>query len=455
MTSETARASRRLPPQLVVALVATLPGTYLGAAVYLGLPHPELAPPLAALIYGIAIVGAATTLSWAAESAQVDISAGLALAVLALLAVLPEYAVDFVFSWQAGQIYGEQGSCPPAPGGSTPCALALANMTGANRVLVGVGWPLVVAVASFAVWHSRRNGGSDSASTHTGCVQMPRALSAEVVFLGIATLYSLTLPLRRTLTLVDAAVLVAIFCAYAWRLSKAPAEEPDLEGTSKWIGDMRKTPRRATYITLFVFAALVILACAEHFADGLVQTGEQLGVDPFILVQWVAPLASEAPELIVACLFAWRLKAADSLAALLSSKVNQWTLLVGTIPIVFAISAGTSDGLPIDAQQRIELLLTAAQSLFAVSILVTLALTTRGATALFVLFAVQFFGSLLLDAGADRILNLTLSGVYIALAVVELVRHRRKLVRTVRDGLVTPFEDLEKADEQLTAGDRS
>jgi cation:H+ antiporter len=444
---------RRFPPQLAVALVAALPGTYLGAAFYLGLPHPDLAPPLAALVYGIAIVGAATTLSWAAESAQVDISAGLALAVLALLAVLPEYAVDFVFSWQAGQIYADQGTCPPSPDGSTPCALALANMTGANRVLVGVGWPLVVGVATFAVWHSRRKGGHDSATTHTGRVQMPRVLSADVVFLGIATLYSLTLPLRHTLTLVDAAVLVAIFCGYAWRLSKAPAEEPDLEGTSKWIGDMPTTPRRVTYTALFVLAALVILACAEHFAEGLVQTGEELGVDPFILVQWVAPLASEAPELIVACLFAWRLKAADSLGTLLSSKVNQWTLLVGTIPIVFAISAGTSDGLPLDAQQRVELLLTAAQSLFAVSILITLALTTRGAAALFVLFAVQFFASLLLDAEADRILNLALSGVYVALAVVELVRHRHVLARTVRDGLVTPFHELEVADEELISDD--
>ena len=148
---------------------------------------------------------------------------------------------------------------------------------------------------------------------------------------------------------------------------------------------------------------MVILACAEHFAEGLVQTGEALGVDPFILVQWVAPLASEAPELIVACLFAWRLKASDSLGTLLSSKVNQWTLLVGTIPIVFAISAGTFDGLPLDTQQRIELLLTAAQSLFAVSLLVTLALTTRGAAALFVLFAVQFFGSLLLSTETDHV----------------------------------------------------
>jgi cation:H+ antiporter len=449
MTSHDDGASRRFPVQLPIALLMALPGAYLGAATYLGLPHPELAPPLAALVYGIAIVGAAFALSWAAEAAQVDISAGLALAVLALLAVLPEYAVDFVFSWQAGQIYGAEGSCPPGEGGSTPCALALANMTGANRVLVGVGWPLVVGVATLAVWNSRRKGGSDSASTHQGCVQMPRVLSAEVVFLGIATLYSLTLPLRHTLTLVDAAVLVAIFAAYAWRLSKAPAEEPDLQGVSAWVGGMATTPRRVTFSALFVLAALVILACAEHFAEGLVQTGEELGVDPFILVQWVAPLASEAPELIVACLFAWRLKASDSLGTLLSSKVNQWTLLVGTIPIVFAISAGTSDGLPIDAQQRIELLLTAAQSLFAVSILVTLALTTRNALALFVLFAVQFFGSLVLGVEADRILNLALSGVYVLLAVVEFVRHRRVLRRTVRDGLRTPFDVLQRRDEEL------
>jgi cation:H+ antiporter len=446
--------ARRFPVQLPLALAAAAPGTYLGLAAYLGLPHPELAPPVAALVYGIAIIGAAFVLSWAAEAAQVDFSAGLALAVLALLAVLPEYAVDFVFSWQAGQIYADQGSCPPAPDGSTPCALALANMTGANRVLVGVGWPLVVAVATIAVWHSRRSGGGDSPTTHEGCVRIPRALSAEVVFLGIATLYSLTLPLRRTLTLVDAAVLVAIFCAYAWRLSKAPAEEPDLEGTSAWIGGFPRTRRRVTFSALFVLAALVILACAEHFAEGLVQTGERLRIDPFILVQWVAPLASEAPELIVACLFAWRLKASDSLGTLLSSKVNQWTLLVGTIPIVFAVSAGTSDGLPLDVQQRIELLLTAAQSLFAVSILVTLALTTRGAVALFVLFAVQFLGSLLLDAEADRILNLVLSGVYIVLAAAELLRHRRRLARTVRDGLVSPFDELVRADDELAAADR-
>jgi cation:H+ antiporter len=273
-------------------------------------------------------------------------------------------------------------------------------------------------------------------------VQMPRSMSAEIIFLGLATLYSLHLPLRSSLTLVDAAVLVSIFVWYAVRLAAAPAEEPDLIGTSAWVGDLDRAPRRSVYIGMFVVAALVILACAEHFAESLVDTGSQLGIDQFLLVQWVAPVASEAPELIVACLYAARLHAADSLGTLLSSKVNQWTLLVGTIPVVFALSSGSLSGLPLDGQQRAELLLTAAQSLFAVSILITLALSARAAGVLFLLFAVQFLASVLLPPEIDRWVVLGLSGLYLLLALVQFVRHRHELLRTTRDGLRTPFAEL-------------
>ena len=48
-------------------------------------------------------------------------------------------------------------------------------------------------------------------------------------------------------------------------------------------------------------------------------------------------------------------------------------------PLVFAISAGTLDGLPLDTEQRFELLITGAQSLFAVAILIDLTLSFRGA----------------------------------------------------------------------------
>jgi cation:H+ antiporter len=434
--------SRRFPPQLLLALGAGLPGACLGVADYLGLPHPELAAPLAAVVFGIAIIGAACMLSWAAEAAQVDISAGLALALLALLAVLPEYAVDFVFTFQAGQIYEQQGTCVPQSGATNACSLALANMTGANRVLVGVGWPLVVLIASLAALRARRRGGHDSPSTHPGRVALAPKMSSEVLFLGIATLYSLTLPLRHTLTLVDAAVLVAIFVGYAWRLSQAPAEKPDLAGVARWAGDKPRGSRRGWVSVMFGLAGLIILGTAEHFAAGLVATGRQFDVDQFVLVQWVAPLASESPELLVACLYAWRLKASHSLGALLSSKVNQWTLLVGTIPLVFALAATTGDGLPLDTQQRLELLLTAAQSVFAVSILVDLGLTMWGATTLLVLFAVQFLASVTLSSAANHTVIILLSAVYVVLAAGQLLRKRRETARLVREGLVTPFPEL-------------
>src|SRR5262245_54390638 len=81
---------------LALALLVTVPGLYIRLA------HIEVSHPMAALLYGLAIVGAAFMLSWAAEVAQLDISAGLAIAVLAFIAVLPEYAVDMVFAWKAG-----------------------------------------------------------------------------------------------------------------------------------------------------------------------------------------------------------------------------------------------------------------------------------------------------------------------------------------------------------------
>jgi cation:H+ antiporter len=439
-----------LPPQLLLALLATPAGCYLGLADYLGLPHPHLPEPLLALAFGAAIVGAAFVLSWAAEAAQVDISAGLALALLALLAVLPEYAVDFVFTYKAGDLYEAQGSCSGG-GGSNPCSLALANMTGANRVLVGVGWPLVVLVASFAAVRSRRSGGSDSSSTSPGEVRLMPPLSAEVAFLAIATLYSLTLPLKSTLTLWDALVLVTLFAAYAWRLAKAPAEEPELMGVSEQIGGLPRKRRRGAVAAMFVSAAVIILLTAEHFAESLVSTGTQLGVDSFLLVQWVAPLASESPELIVACLYAWRLKASDSLGTLLSSKVNQWTLLVGTIPIVFAVAGSTTDGLPIDSEQRLELLLTAAQSLFAVTLLLDLSLTVSGAVALLSLFSVQFVASIVAPADVNRWTIIVLSGVYAVLAVVQLVRRRQRTRQLFADGMVTPFSRLQEQQREVAA----
>lgn len=441
----------RSPLWIALAVAVAVPG------IVLRLGGLSIAPPLDALLFGVAIVGAAFLLSWAAEAAQVDISAGLAIALLALVAVLPEYAVDFVFTVQGGNAYAEHGpTClPPGSTATSPCGLALANMTGANRILVGVGWAMVVLLAAYRVHRSRTGSGGTGGSGSPGgdrgvrtgpggraAVTLARADAVPLAFLLLATVYSLFLPLRESLTLVDTVVLVGVFVAYSIRVAKAPAEDPDLIGPSAWVGRKDAVPRRGWYIGFFVVAAAIIVACAEPFAEALVETGSELGISQFFLVQWLAPLASEAPELLVAGLYAWRLKTTEALGTLVSSKVNQWSLLVGTLPVVFALAAGSANGLPIDVEQREELLITAAQSLFAVALLVTLTITVRGALTLLALFAAQFVLAAVLPAPLQEAELLILSGLYVLLALVLFVRHRHALVGLVRDGLATPYSRL-------------
>jgi cation:H+ antiporter len=276
----------------------------------------------------------------------------------------------------------------------------------------------------------------------------------ELSYLALATAYCLNLPLKRTVTLVDAVILVGIFIAYTLRISRAPASEPDLLGPSAALGDLSRGRRRASVAALFVFAAAVILLVAEHFAESLVATGTELGVSQFLLVQWLAPIASEAPELLVAGLYAWRLKTGDALTALVSSKVNQWTLLVGTLPAVFAIASGSFHGLPIAASQREELLLTAAQTVFALAILADLAISVREAAGLFLLFAAQFPLRAVLPPPAHGVELLAVSGMYLAFGALLIVRHRVQLLQRVRDGFRAPYSVLwqASAEEQAPAG---
>ncbi|HEY9303063.1 MAG TPA: sodium:proton exchanger, partial [Mycobacterium sp.] len=95
---------------------------------FLGI-HPTAI--LGLIAYGGAVVAASFVLAWAAEAAQIDVSGGLAVAVLGVIAVLPEYAVDLYYAYTAGHV--------PAY-----TQYAAANMTGSNRLLMGIGWPVVV-----------------------------------------------------------------------------------------------------------------------------------------------------------------------------------------------------------------------------------------------------------------------------------------------------------------------
>ncbi|HET9771068.1 MAG TPA: sodium:proton exchanger [Acidimicrobiia bacterium] len=421
---------------MVAAVVVTLPGAVISRI------HLDWPDPLLALIFGLAIVGAAFLLSWAAEVAQLDISAGLAIAVLAFIAVLPEYAVDLVFALNGGEAFAEFGDVCQSPadaaaGRESDCALALANMTGANRLLIGLGWTMVVFIA----WRRLKKRGQ-----RMDGVELERTHAVELSFLSVATVYSLTLPLKSSITLVDSAVLVSIFVLYMIRISKAPAEEPHLVGPAEALGQLSTGARRGAVVGLFLFAATVILLCAEEFAHALVESGHSVGISEFFLVQWLAPLASEAPELLVAGLYAYRLNTNAGLGTLVSSKVNQWTLLVGTLPIAFAIASSSTHGLPIIARQREEVFLTAAQSFFAVVTLLNLTMTLREAGFLFALFWAQFVtGAVVPEDWHGK--ELVLFGLaYLALGLWGLVGSRREVPRLLHDGFRAKYSELSAAD---------
>jgi cation:H+ antiporter len=418
---------------LAVAASLTVPAFLLRFA---GLPASH---PVEALLFGLAIVGAAFALSWAAETAQLDISAGLAIAILALIAVLPEYAVDFVFTSQGGNAFQADPSCPSplGAGHESPCDLALANMTGANRLLIGIGWSMVVFIA----WYRLRRAGQLSGRRWDG-IRLTREHSIELGFLAVATIYSLFLPLKSSITLVDTVVLVGLFAGYTWRVSRAPAEEPHLVGPARYLGTFPAAIRRTWVVGLFVVSGVVIWLFAHPFAEALTLTGKEIGVSEFLLVQWLAPLASEAPELLVAGLFAWRLNTDAGLGTLVSSKVNQWTLLVGTLPVVFALSSASVHGLPISAVQREELLLTAAQSFFAVAVLSNLTLGLREAGALFGLFWAQFIVGAIVPSSMHGIERVVVAMVYLVLGLWILLRDRRRLPVLVRDAFLASYEEL-------------
>jgi cation:H+ antiporter len=417
-----------------LAVVATLPGIYLRIT---GI-HPE--PIVGAVAFGLAIVGSAFVLSWAAEVVQLDIAAGLALALLALIAILPEYAVDFVLTARAGQEFAETGQA------SQFGPLALANMTGGNQLLIGLGWPMVILVGTWRVRKTRSNP-EDAELTTPQEIHLSRSQSVDIAYLTVATLYGLTLFLKETLSPFDAVVLVGIYVLYLRRLSGAPPGEPHLVGPSAYIGSLPKRTRRIINYAMFVFAAGVILLCAEAFADAIIELGEAMGVSDFLLIKWIAPTASEAPELLVATLFAWRLAARTGLGALISSKVNQWTLLVGSLPIVFSIFAGVVHGLPLDAQQRVELFVTAAQSVFAVAIVASRSVSRTEAWVMLGLFVAQLAESGLAELGhlseqQSHQARIGVGIVFLLAGAWVLRRDFRACLTNVRDGLRTPWSEL-------------
>jgi len=399
----------RFAVYLGIAIAITLPAL----ALRLGGWRPD--PLLDALLFGGAILAAGFMLSWGAEAAEKRISQGLIVAIIALITVLPEYAVDFYYAYVAGQNPG-----------SNYVHYAAANMTGANRLLVGLAWPALVLIH----WFRTRERQIDLAPVN----------AAEVTFLLIGSIWSFTILMRDEIGLLDTVVLVAVFGVYVWRVShlpKAGEDEDDEPGPAAALVTLSPGRQWLVMGALTIVAAAVILVSAEPFAEAMVDSGRVLGFDEFLLIQWLAPLASEAPAVTIAILFVLSGRAANGLATMISDKINQWTLLVGMLPLAMSLGAGSLSALPLDARQHEEFFLTAAQSLFGIALLLRLRLNLWGALALATLFLVQV-GLALRFLGDEAATIATLTGLawaYLALAIIVFVANAKSFGHLLRVGI--------------------
>ena len=417
---------------LGAAVALTLPwvAVWLSRSVLpaLGLPAPAALQGLSTLtivgISGLSVLGASFLLAWGAETAEKDVPRAFAIAVLAVLAVAPEYAVDALYAWNAGVYAGTER-------GVEAGNLAVANMTGANRILIGVGW---AGIALFTVY--RAASGSDPAVEKRAgpladVVRIDRDIGLEIVFLLVATAWAFLVPLNGGIDVLDMLFLVGLYVAYIVIILRGdvdPAEEH--VGVPAYLQRFPKAERVLTVLALFAFSGLMIFTAVEPFAHGLEEVGQSIGVPSFFMIQWVAPLASESPELIVVLYLVNKARSTAGFNALISSKLNQWTLLIGTLVVVHSIALGQYGVLSFDAKQSAEIWITAAQSLFAIAVLTNFEISVREALALLVLFLSQvvleflLLRELIVLPVSSRGLLLVYTAVYVALAAVLFVARR-------------------------------
>ncbi len=320
------------------------------------------------------VLASAMLIAWAAEAAQFLMSQGLALAILAWLQTLPEFAVEAVIAHEASQ-------------DPEKIHLVTANFTGSLRLLTGVGWPLIFGTAAFFYRKKNRKPLRQIELEDEHCV--------EVIGLVISILYFVWIYFKGTLNLWDSIWLILIYASYLYVLRKIPAkseeEISDLEYIPRKILSFQKAIRNSIIVGLFVAGGLILYFVAHPFLESMLAVAVAMGVSEFIFVQWVSPFLSEFPEKVSA--FHWARQARKAPMALMnmvSSNINQWTMLIAMIPFVYSYGVGSVAEIHFDLHQKEEILLTLAQAFVGFMLLLNMSFSWYEAAGLFVLWLAQF-----------------------------------------------------------------
>ncbi len=340
------------------------------------------------------ILLSAFVIAWGAEAAQFLISQGLALAILAWLQTMPEFAGEAVIAWGAGKNPSETH-------------LVIANFTGSLRLLVGLGWPMIYFVAA-------------GFRKQLAPVKLDDEHSVEIFGLLLPIAYFTFIWWKGTLSIWDAIPLSACYFAYLWVLWKIPPRSDESEA----LEDLGVIPRRTLALppvwrntaiaAMFAGGGVLLYFSAHPFLNSMLALAATFGVSNFVFVQWVAPFLSEFPEKLSAFYWARKVSTANiALMNMVSSNINQWSILSALIPVIFVVSSGRIQPLVFDQFQRTEILLTILQSFLGVLLLLDLQLKMFEAALLFVFWFVQF----VVPSWREEMIY-----VYLAWCIVEIAR---------------------------------
>lgn len=326
---------------------------------------------LVAVLSFSSIIAAALIISWGAETAQFMISQGLAVAIIAVLQVLPEFFVEAVIAW------------------SKNVHLMLANFTGSNRLLMGLGWPSIFFIYYYTHYFKYKHKPESK-------IKLREEHVLEIMALLLGCIYFIKILFLSKITVFDSVVFLLIFVYYFWALSKLPPEKEericDLIAPPRYLAEIRNKAKRSLYVTvLFVISGATLVFVAHPFLESMKTIAAFMGISTFLFVQWVAPFLTEFPEKLTSFYWAARERLAPmGLLNMVSSSVNQWTLLIAMVPLVYSLSCGRLMFIPLDDTLRHEVLLTVAMTFYGVVCLSKFELTRANAFVIFSFWLVQF-----------------------------------------------------------------
>jgi cation:H+ antiporter len=367
------RPGIRIPARLRGPIGSVLAAPWLTRAARAAEEIHTTAHPGSAVYTFPGVIFSALVITWGAEAAQFLMAQGAALAILAWLQTLPEYAVEFVIAKSA--------AAEPAR-----LHLLIANLTGSLRLLMGLGWPMICFTA--AVFARRRGEKFDG-------VRLEPEHSVEVICLFPGILYWFVIFFKGTLSIWDAIVLLAVYVFYLWSLRRFEPQEmerlEDADRITRRIVEQPPVLRAALILFCFAGGGAILYFMADPFLESMLALSVSLGISQFVFIQWLAPFLSEFPEKVSAFNWARKVRTAPiGVMNMVSSNFNQWTVLAATLPVVYSLYSGHVRVIRFDEMQRWEILLTLSQSLVGMILLLNMHFSIKEAAGIFILWLVQF-----------------------------------------------------------------